>query len=125
MRRRPPRCTRTDTLVPYTTLVRSEAEGGAVRGDGSELGRPLLGRGVEVGEEEPLGLVTLAAGIGDAEERIAPEGEHRLLLREAVLHPPELGAVGLAGEVRSEEHPYELQYLMSKSYAVFCLQKNK
>src|SRR3546814_10470431 len=34
MIRRPPRSTRTDTLFPYTTLVRSGAEGGlqAVRG---------------------------------------------------------------------------------------------
>src|SRR3546814_9953049 len=27
--------------------------------------------------------------------------------------------------IRSEEHTYELQTLMSKSYAVFCLKKNK
>src|SRR3546814_16670753 len=37
MIRRPPRSTRTDTLFPYTTLFRSEAD------------RPILGRGVCLG----------------------------------------------------------------------------
>src|SRR3546814_10924626 len=45
MVRRPPRSKRTDTHFPYTTLVRSELEGGAVvsatrRADPAEVDRP-------------------------------------------------------------------------------------
>src|SRR3546814_3258891 len=32
---------------------------------------------------------------------------------------------GIAALTRSEEHTYELQYLMRTSYAVFCLKKTK
>src|SRR3546814_16777861 len=41
--RLPPRTTRTDTLFPYTTLLRSQARGGAVWK--SEQGRPSARRG--------------------------------------------------------------------------------
>src|SRR3546814_20205157 len=46
MIRRPPRSTRTDTLFPYTTLFRSQAEG-ADRGEGGEgvLGIVAAGHG--------------------------------------------------------------------------------
>src|SRR3546814_2049126 len=45
MIRRPPRSTRTDTLFPYTTLVRSDLRGGADLEDGDttgQLGEALL-----------------------------------------------------------------------------------
>src|SRR3546814_17497160 len=50
MIRRPPRSTRTDTLFPYTTLVRSEAaldtaEGGEAAPDGVVVDPHLLGDG--------------------------------------------------------------------------------
>src|SRR3546814_16458974 len=43
MIRRPPRSTRTDTLFPYTTLFRSQADGGtlAVR-SGDVIGKPII-----------------------------------------------------------------------------------
>src|SRR3546814_9916413 len=34
-----------------------------------------------------------------------------------------LGDYASSGDTRSEEHTYELQSLMRKSYAVFCLKK--
>src|SRR3546814_15506988 len=67
MRRRPPRSTRTDTRLPYTTLFRSVAaagEGGAFVG-GSR--RPLGGRLRR----------RVAAAAGRAEEISEPQG-HRL-----------------------------------------------
>src|SRR3546814_11668570 len=52
MRRRPPRSTRTDTLVPYTTLFRS-----------GQLGRHMRHRDrVKVGEEEEA-VAALRGGI--------------------------------------------------------------
>src|SRR3546814_17454206 len=42
MRRRPPRSTRTDTLFPYTTLVRSGIER-AARGSGRRRQAPMSG----------------------------------------------------------------------------------
>src|SRR3546814_2668864 len=99
MLRRPPRSTRTDTLVPYTTLFRS---GG--------LRRLLVGRQdfdrVAVGE---LGT-----------QRHQPAVDFRP--HRAVAEP---GVDGIGEVDRSEEHTSELQSLMRISYAVFCLKKKK
>src|SRR3546814_2511607 len=95
MIRRPPRSTRTDTLVPYTTLCRS-----------------LVGAIVS-----PLtvfvALVTapLRDLVGLIDARIEQLG---------VASPAD--AEEAIGE-RSEEHTSELQSLMRISYAVFCLKK--
>src|SRR3546814_4592012 len=96
--RRPPRATRTGTLVPYTTLFRSflcaEREGGASRqsrrSSWSGLTRPSI--------------------FGSA-------GYCRLGHDRVKRGPP------MGGDVRSEEHTSELQSLMRISYAVFCLTK--
>src|SRR3546814_9305929 len=106
MIRRQPRSTRTDTLLPYTTLFRSGvgkrvkrmAEGfmGRLAGyegalDGPALDRPALDR--------------------PALDRLTGAGA-----------PGGLAAV-LRRNVRSEEHTSELQSLMRISSAVFCLKK--
>src|SRR3546814_8920996 len=111
MIRRPPRSTRPDTLVPYTTLFRSR----------------LLGR--EAGDG-----VLVIGGLAAGELRVQLRLDH--LLRRAVERPVEqalglgerLGrrldeAAGDALRLRSEEHTSELQSLMRISYAVFCLKK--
>src|SRR3546814_3955019 len=99
MIRRPPRSTRTDPLLPYSTLFRSDV---AV-----DFGFDFVLREGGVAGEIVDRLVaapahSVDAGIDDKTDR-----------------PPHL--VGLA---RSEEHTSELQSLMRTSYAVFCL-KNK
>src|SRR3546814_8928536 len=97
--RRPPRSTRTDTLVPYTTLFRSPdrlhphppapaAGGPRHRGDASGVHRAG-------GQERP-----------HRGARTAPARRDRA-----------------AGADRSEEHTSELQSLMRTSYAVFCSNK--
>src|SRR3546814_8994869 len=94
MIRRPPRSTRTDTLFPYTTLVRS-----------------LLGR-----QEAQIAsriLVQTKPPIDVAEAITTNEGVYDLLAsreKHCALD-------------RSDEHTSELQSLMRNSYAVFCLKK--
>src|SRR3546814_4139467 len=100
MIRRPPNCTHTDTLVRYTTLVRS-------------LGDQPADAGRDGGAHEvPRSLV---ADPGVARDRLChPAGvEARRQVRQLVDHNVR----------RSEEHTSELQSLMRISYAVFCLKQ--
>src|SRR3546814_3500292 len=102
MIRRPPRSTRTDTLFPYTTLVRS------------------------VGHVERLG-----AARGDPLRAAAEQQDEQADEEENLEQPPPFLAcaprrpTGPRGGGRSEEHTSELQSLMRISYAVFCLKKKK
>src|SRR3546814_6721963 len=96
MIRRPPRSTRTDTLFPYTTLVRSgDADHASFRSDDGEINveRDLKDR------FEVQHVKTVSAG-----------------------GKTETDPWKLRYE-RSEEHTSELQSLMRISYAVFCLKK--
>src|SRR3546814_10484441 len=100
MLRRPPRSTRTDTLVPYTTLFRSERA------------RKVLA------EHWP----EVIPGDLDAEIRRRFE----ILLPPQAMRPAARGGaepVAHPSRRRSEEHTSELQSLMRISYAVFCLKK--
>src|SRR3546814_1747086 len=114
MVRRPPRSTRTDTLLPYTTLCRSPL--GQGEGAGVEV------RGWFVDAIEDAGAGTVDSRLADTIDR--RQGEDRRTIEPVVL------AVGChrrgpqRGQRRSEEHTSELQSLMRISYAVFCL-KNK
>src|SRR3546814_13307627 len=94
--RRPPRSTRTDTLLPYTTLFRS-----VLAGD--------VAAWLAHGRDHPYGgvllpyffyLRPLSGSIGGGGNGNCRPG---------------------GGIDRSEEHTYELQSLMRISYAVFCL----
>src|SRR3546814_4383146 len=105
MIRRPPRSTRTYTLFPYTTLVRSlgtVADVASLRG----LNRAFVAQGLKVmAQRRNIGMTALI--------------EAARLQRAPVCS--DLGfALG-----RSEEHTSELQSLMRISYAVFCLKKKK
>src|SRR3546814_19258715 len=91
MIRRPPRSTRTDTLVPYTTLFRSAVQLQRAAGRVSRVRRagrtarirprsrrpqpcaqPEKGRGGAVGEIEPA-LALLYAGARSEERRVGKE----------------------------------------------------
>src|SRR3546814_7581864 len=95
MIRRPPRSTRTDTLLPYTTLFRSA---------GGNLRRPAARPHPRVPAQHPRGQADLTGPAA------ALDGRGRGIYRGFYF--------------RSEEHTSELQSLMRISYAVFCL-KNK
>src|SRR3546814_5026421 len=120
MIRRPPRSTRTDTLFPYTTLVRSQraAHGPARQRGGRGAGhrqrhhRAESQRAADPPAQPPVGGQG-GAGVG---------------------REPRAGGVQLFGFARparaaaphrSEEHTSELQSLMRISYAVFCLKNKK
>src|SRR3546814_6661423 len=123
MIRRPPRSTRTDTLFPYTTLFRSADHAlQALRGSRIREVVVLGRRGAwqaafnnpELEEFEHLPGVDVAVEGDDllAHDEVANAASWEARRKFETLR-------------RSEEHTYELQSLMSISYAVLCLQKKK
>src|SRR3546814_4104454 len=119
MIRRPPRSTRTDTLFPYTTLVRSAAfrRFGFVQSSIVTRWCDIVGHTyAEVSAPESIrfpagqkagGTLSLVVASG-----FAPMMQHVL---------PEI----VERVNRSEEHTSELQSLMRISYAVLCLTKKR
>src|SRR3546814_8260136 len=96
---RPPRSTRTDTLLPYTTLCRSHLRL-AIR-----MASKYFGYGLPIEDLVSEANVGLAKALGNFD--------------------PDLGFRFSTYSMRSEEHTSELQSLMRISYAVFCLNKKK
>src|SRR3546814_2507436 len=96
MIRRPPRSTRTDTLLPYTTLFRSTF---APASAACEMTRSIWR------------VPTIPASSITRTSRAVNKSR-----------PCDQPCSKLA---RSEEHTSELQSLMRISYAVFCLKKKK
>src|SRR3546814_9824600 len=107
MIRRPPRSTRTDTLVPDTTLFRSQPFLAA---------RPDYALDPIAPDELPSamrpndGILRILPGT--FEDQGGADGFFIARMRRN-------------NGGRSEEHTSELQSLMRISYAVFCLKKNK
>src|SRR3546814_10505585 len=125
MIRRPPRSTPTDTLVPYTTLIRSgpgRSQGAGRRRSEGRQGRRQQDRSRRTEEAARRRWRDRRTQvIGFASGRARPDQSSRAFsarnngrCRKA---PPIF--------VRSEEHTSELQSLMRISYAVFCLKKKK
>src|SRR3546814_2072856 len=121
MRRRPTRSTRTDTLVPYTTLFRSCRAAGGRRHKvpGGGAGRHICARraGFEPGGRPARASRRrgLAGYDGAGYNRRRPAGDRARGGKKNI-------RARVASE-RSEEHTSELQSLMRISYAVFCLKK--
>src|SRR3546814_10760878 len=110
MIRRPPRSTRTGTLFPYTTLVRSD------RGRSVPLsGHVTILTGGVGGAKLVLGLChAIPAGSVTAIVNTGDDFQHL-----GLSVSPDIDTL----LYRSEEHTSELQSLMRISYAVFCLKK--
>src|SRR3546814_6028218 len=138
MRLRPPRSTRTDTLVPYTTLFRSPRTHHAdLPRTAAAIPQPAqqhAGPGTVV-DAQPAhraqhGYVeAIPAGrAGLDQDRPAGQARRREQDPQHAISPASGGkSTGalLRCPVRSEEHTSELQSLMPISYAVFSLTKNK
>src|SRR3546814_9735567 len=105
---RPPRSTRTDTLFPYTTLVRSYHRLMAELREKQESGLEQPGP-IECKAYGHVSKLTVSKGL------LVLEGWWAYTS----------GGLPEALAVRSEEHTSELQSLMRISYDVFCLKKNK
>src|SRR3546814_2779476 len=116
MIRLPPVSTRTDTLLPYTTLFRSQGTFHLC----SDLAGPRLQR-----RRAGAGLYRTRCRIEPGDRLLGADRDNRR--RPGLRHPLALAAVAATagGAGRSEEHTSELQSLMRISYAVFCLKKNK
>src|SRR3546814_1391868 len=112
MIRRPPRSTHTDTLLPYTTLFRSE--------DVTE--RKLVDRQlIHAQKMEAVGQLT--GGMAhDFNNLLGVVMGNLDMIADTFPQQPEVHEMV---DVRSEEHTSELQSLMRTSYAVFCLKKQK
>src|SRR3546814_8690485 len=127
MIRRPPRSTRTDTLLPDTTLFRSR------RGDDERRRGEIVG--AHVGRHAAFEIaVARQYGGGDniiAVDRLRNRRRERPRIADA-------GGAAVTDEIiadrvemvlqprlRSEEHTSELQSLIRLSYAVFCLKQKK
>src|SRR3546814_5186685 len=107
---RPPRSTRTDTLLPYTTLVRSTSV--QRRSTGFPQGSsPLVPSRAGAVAQLPVGTAA----------KLCYLRSHRRT-HTTQASPPHGFLTGIS---RSEEHTSELQSLMRISYAVFCLKKKK
>src|SRR3546814_1304991 len=101
MIRRPPRSTRNDTLVPYTTLFRSTVD--------NTLQALEALRAERVKQEQQNAEGVPADALPDSQGQETPDADQ----------PGQESA----STTRSEEHTSELQSLMRISYAVFCLKK--
>src|SRR3546814_15408161 len=119
MRRRPPRSTRTDTLLPYTTLFRSGRRGRGVgcvalatgQGDGETEGKQESAHGHP---GEWTGSPSLASRVRVPKRLCSLPLKGRALKRSRGDLRPVAGVDrdDAAGQVRSEEHTSELQSLM-------------
>src|SRR3546814_7907052 len=126
MIRGPPRYTRSDTLIPSTTLFRSV--GGRIA-DAADARAAVM----RAEEAYHVILVDAVARYTDAADEpvAAIDGDRSRKDLNAVLQPVlprrDIGQrrAALRRVGRSEEHKSELQSLMRISYAVFCLKKKK
>src|SRR3546814_10523562 len=116
MIRRPPRSTRHDNLVPYTTLFRSNRwfPSRALCNTRSGYTASLKGRFFASTSAHSSRAVTSAGVL-----RPRSMNEKGLTLD----HGQDRRLPVSSQERRSEEHTSELQSLMRSSYAVFCLKK--
>src|SRR3546814_4654964 len=112
MIRGPPGSTRTDTLVPYTTLFRSLRPGCRSR---EREDVPQMWEGVRARVSDLLDQAFVPR------ELILRANDRLTVVR----LPVRTQKIVALGAVRSEEHTSELQSLMRISYAVFCLKKKK
>src|SRR3546814_2497836 len=109
---RPPLSARTYTLLPYTTLFRSQARRAHEVALAYVRKRQAFGKAL--GEHEGVGFM-----LADNELDLQSS-------RLSIWHTAWMLDQGSRGNLeRSEEHTSELQSLMRISYAVFCLKKKK
>src|SRR3546814_4093091 len=118
MIRRPPRSTRPETLLPYTTLFRS-----GVARDDSPVSLPH--RTPRLPDQDRMWYSIGATWAASDNFDITASYSRVQMADTPVVGIASSSGSYLSGEYRSEEHTSELQSLMRISYAVFCLKKKK
>src|SRR3546814_18776823 len=113
MIRRPPRSTRTDTLVPYTTLLRAAYTAPSPCVSEMPDEKKYLSSNSPRAQERYLLLVT----------RLTVDSCIPIASATCRSVSGRICATPFRKKPRSEEHTSELQSLMRISYAVFCLKK--
>src|SRR3546814_6047957 len=124
MIRRPPRSTRTDTLLPYSSLFRFAGFGcpSCRHLPNQEQAEPASGDRAGHRREDIGGRLRFMAAFEKHPEFHAERGKGRETAEDPDADEQPRGFAAIA---RSEEHTSELQSLMRISYAVFCLKKKK
>src|SRR3546814_10324429 len=115
---RPPTSTRTDPLLPFTTLFRSNAGYGGVGGELHEIDMN--------GFDETVGV--LLKGVVLGYKYAVPhmtKQQSGSIISTASVAGLQAGFGPLVYSARSEEPTSDLPSLMRTSYAVFCLKKKK
>src|SRR3546814_10415231 len=133
MTRRPPRSTRTDTLFPYTTLVRSgqrlaaQVRRAAARQGLTPLRKGSRGGTQRLGRGRPAVAVARFRANGRRVVVKAPLVRHTGMRFRAAPLAKDISYLARDGvtrhgrDARSAAHTYELPSLMRISYAVICL----
>src|SRR3546814_3110567 len=128
MMRRPPRSTRTATLIPYTTLFRSWPKSFSCYYSGNFTTGFRHGYVQKIyasirAADPPSTGEGAAIGVVDrrAARIAAPAAPAPVKSLDAARIASTWPATSRPGNARSEEHTSELQSLMRNSYAVFCL----
>src|SRR3546814_1557602 len=115
MIRRPPRSTRTYTLVPSTTLFRSPLTSGQFSyGPENDYHHLRASFSRKIAWNGDFSLTATGGRMSQNDYIVAP-----------MACQGQFGIPVIPGALRSEEHTSELQSLMRISYAVFCLKKKK
>src|SRR3546814_6035996 len=115
MIRRPPRSTRTNTHLPYTTLCRSEGPGIDPTGERLGLRHRITGQG-----GHRMSKTTVPTDQGELEAVLADQEKVGAMIAAGTF--PDL----IKNYARADrKHTSELQSLMRISYAVFCLKKKQ
>src|SRR3546814_9870725 len=114
MIRRPPRSTRTDTLFPYTTLFRSRVPRSVNTMNAIAPAITSANAGVDFFRTCSTDLETESPRKQWARREACLQ---KKMKQSCISRRPK------CGRHRSEEHTSELQSLMRKPYAAFCLKK--
>src|SRR3546814_5858861 len=115
--RRPPRATRTDTLLPYATLFRAADAVEKLVHIAKANGKAVSAVVQSMKSDEAKGLIDL----GVTAMMVAQDPAFMRQAASAALNDFNETMKGVGQ--RSEEHTSELQSLMRISYAVFCFIK--
>src|SRR3546814_4945868 len=109
----PPGSTRTDTLLPYTTLFRSQDADAPESPVTYVPARNTIMLSVALGWAEVLGAADIFCGVN------AVDYSGYLDCRPEFIDAFER----LVNLARSDEHTYEIKLLIRRPYAVFCLKQ--